>query len=67
MPEGITSLVVNGVTVEAVERGSGRPILFLHPGVGIDPAAPVLSALVKGGPSLRRRTRASAHRNCRRA
>jgi len=32
-----------------IERGSGRPILFLHPGIGIDPAAPVLEALAAGG------------------
>jgi pimeloyl-ACP methyl ester carboxylesterase len=48
-----TSIVVNGVTVEAVERGQGhgsnRPILFLHPGIGIDPAAPVLAELARGG------------------
>src|SRR3954452_8751134 len=49
MPDAIKSLVVNGVTIESVERGSGRPILFLHPGIGIDPAAPVLTALAKGG------------------
>src|SRR5947209_19132937 len=49
MPDAIKSLVVNGVTIEAVERGAGKPILFLHPGIGIDPAAPVLSALARGG------------------
>ena len=49
MPDAIKSMVVNGVTIEAVERGEGRPILFLHPGIGIDPAAPVLAALAKGG------------------
>src|SRR6476660_9308424 len=49
MPDAIKSLVVNGVTIEAVEHGSGRPILFLHPGIGIDPAAPVLTELAKGG------------------
>ena len=54
MPDTITSMVVNGVTIEAIERGPfgqgiGRPILFLHPGIGIDPAAPVLAALAKGG------------------
>jgi pimeloyl-ACP methyl ester carboxylesterase len=50
---GTTSIVVNGVTIEAVERGNesgaGRPILFLHPGIGIDPAAPVLNELARGG------------------
>jgi pimeloyl-ACP methyl ester carboxylesterase len=44
-----TSLVVNGVTIEIAERGQGRPILFLHPGIGIDPAAPVLTELARGG------------------
>jgi pimeloyl-ACP methyl ester carboxylesterase len=45
----ITSIVVNGVSVELVDRGHGRPILFLHPGNGIDPQAPVLEALARGG------------------
>jgi pimeloyl-ACP methyl ester carboxylesterase len=45
----ITSIVVNGVTLEAVERGQGRPILFLHPGIGIEFAAPVLAELARGG------------------
>jgi pimeloyl-ACP methyl ester carboxylesterase len=44
-----TSIVVNGVTIESVERGQGRPILFLHPGIGIDAAAPVLAELARGG------------------
>ena len=44
-----TSLVVNGVTIETIERGRGRPILFLHPNIGIEPDAPVLDALAKGG------------------
>ena len=45
----MTSIVINGVTLEATERGQGRPILFLHPGIGIDANAPVLDALAKGG------------------
>ena len=49
MPDTITSMVVNGATIEAVDHGKGRPILFLHPGIGIDPAAPVLAELAKGG------------------
>lgn len=44
-----TSIAVNGVTLEAIERGEGRPILFLHPGIGIERDAPVLSALARGG------------------
>ena len=49
MPDAITSLVVNGTTIEAIDKGQGRPILFLHPGIGIDPGAPVLNELAKGG------------------
>jgi pimeloyl-ACP methyl ester carboxylesterase len=41
----LSTLTINGIRVEAVERGSGRPILFLHPGIGLDPAAPVLNRL----------------------
>ena len=44
-----SSLVVNGVKIETIERGHGRPILFLHPNIGIEPSAPVLDALAKGG------------------
>jgi pimeloyl-ACP methyl ester carboxylesterase len=47
--DAVTSLVVNGATIEAVDRGKGRTILFLHPGTGIDPAAPVLAELARGG------------------
>jgi pimeloyl-ACP methyl ester carboxylesterase len=40
-------MVVNGVRLEAIDRGSGRPLLFLHPGIGIDPRAPVLEHLAR--------------------
>ena len=33
---------VNGIRIELIERGSGRPLLFLHPGIGIRATAPVL-------------------------
>jgi pimeloyl-ACP methyl ester carboxylesterase len=45
----VTSIVVDGVSIETIDRGKGRPILFLHPGIGIDPDAAVLDALQKGG------------------
>ena len=48
--DAITSIVVNGVTIEAIDRGKGRPILFLHPGIGIEPAAPVLAELAQRRP-----------------
>jgi len=47
--DAATSLVVNGTTLETVERGRGRPILFLHPSNGIDAGAPVLDRLAQGG------------------
>jgi pimeloyl-ACP methyl ester carboxylesterase len=45
----VSSIAVNGMNIELVERGHGRPILFLHPGIGIDASAPVLDALARGG------------------
>src|SRR5262245_32543272 len=41
-------IVVNGINVEVVERGRGRPLLFLHPEVGIERTAPVLDHLARG-------------------
>src|SRR5436309_1212815 len=43
----VSSISVNGVRVEAVERGRGRPLLFLHPGIGLDRDAPVLERLAE--------------------
>ena len=45
----LTSVAVEGTTIEMVDRGEGRPILFLHPAIGIEPDAPVLAALSRGG------------------
>jgi pimeloyl-ACP methyl ester carboxylesterase len=38
-------IVVNGLKIETIERGKGRPLLLLHPGIGIDPKAPALDLL----------------------
>jgi pimeloyl-ACP methyl ester carboxylesterase len=38
-------IVVDGLKVETIERGKGRPILFLHPGIGLDPKASVLDLM----------------------
>ncbi len=46
--DGVTERVIAGVKIELVERGRGRPLLFLHPGIGLDPAAPVLDRLAAG-------------------
>jgi pimeloyl-ACP methyl ester carboxylesterase len=45
----MSTLIVNGVRIELIDHGHGRPILFLHPHIGLDPSAPVLSVLAEGG------------------
>src|SRR5215467_8492213 len=49
----VTSIMVDGVNIEMIDRGQdsgrARPILFLHPSIGIDPTASVIEALGKGG------------------
>jgi len=42
-------LNVHGVTLEILERGQGRPILWLHGEDGLDPAAPFLDLLAAHG------------------
>src|SRR6202050_4934210 len=42
------TLVVNGTRIDIIERGSGRPLLFLHPENGIEPALAAIEALAKG-------------------
>jgi len=42
------TLVVNGTRIDVIERGSGRPLLFLHPENGIEPALAAIDALAKG-------------------
>jgi pimeloyl-ACP methyl ester carboxylesterase len=39
------AISVNGIRIDLIERGQGKPLLFLHPGIGIDPDAPVLERL----------------------
>ena len=43
------SNIVNRARLELIERCRGRPILFLHPHIGLDPSAPVLAMLAEGG------------------
>jgi pimeloyl-ACP methyl ester carboxylesterase len=38
-------ITINGIRIEMIERGKGRPLLFLHPGIGIEASAPVLERL----------------------
>jgi pimeloyl-ACP methyl ester carboxylesterase len=39
--------VINGIRIELIERGRGRPLLFLHPAIGLDPASPILDLLAR--------------------
>jgi pimeloyl-ACP methyl ester carboxylesterase len=41
----LSSIKINGIRIDAVERGTGSPLLFLHPHIGLHPAAPVLDRL----------------------
>lgn len=41
------SITVAGVTLEVEEAGSGRPLLFLHPGEGLQPNRPWIADLAK--------------------
>jgi pimeloyl-ACP methyl ester carboxylesterase len=44
-----SAIIVNGARIELIDRGHRRPILFLHPHIGLDPSAPVLAMLAEGG------------------
>jgi pimeloyl-ACP methyl ester carboxylesterase len=41
------SVTVDGVALELEERGSGHPLLFLHPGEGLQPERPWLDVLAR--------------------
>jgi pimeloyl-ACP methyl ester carboxylesterase len=42
------ALEINGVRIEVIDKGRGQPLLFLHPEIGIDPAAAALDRLAEG-------------------
>src|SRR5260370_6565934 len=42
------SLVVEGTRIDVIERGAGRPLIFLHAENGIEPAAAAIDALAHG-------------------
>jgi pimeloyl-ACP methyl ester carboxylesterase len=46
--DAIATKIIAGAKIELIERGSGRPLVFLHPGIGIDPGAAVLDRLAEG-------------------
>ena len=47
LADGVSRIEIEGVGIEVAVRGTGKPLLFLHPEIGIDPAAPVLAHLAK--------------------
>ena len=42
---GTTMIQARGINLEILDRGSGRPVVFLHPGEGIDRCDPFLDGL----------------------
>jgi pimeloyl-ACP methyl ester carboxylesterase len=47
LQDSAAAITVNGIRVEAIEKGRGRPLLFLHPGIGLDRNAPVIDKLAE--------------------
>src|SRR5215510_4130540 len=45
--DSAAAITVNGIKVETVDKGRGRPLLFLHPGIGLDRNAPVIDRLAE--------------------
>ena len=41
------TIALAGTTLEVIERGQGRPLLFLHTGEGLAPERPWLDLLAK--------------------
>lgn len=48
LADGKSTIEVNGLALEIETRGSGKPLLCLHPEIGMDRAGPALDALAKG-------------------
>ena len=44
---GVLTKAVAGIDVELIVRGEGRPLLFLHPAIGIEPNAAILDELAR--------------------
>lgn len=42
-----TFIEIRGIRTECIERGSGRPLLFLHPAIGVESAAPAIDRLAQ--------------------
>lgn len=42
-----STVTIAGLEIELIRRGSGQPLLFLHPEIGITPDAPVIDVLAQ--------------------
>ena len=49
LADGKSTIEISGIALEMDVRGNGKPLLFLHPEIGMDRAGPALDALAKGG------------------
>jgi pimeloyl-ACP methyl ester carboxylesterase len=47
LQDSAAAITVKGIKVEAIEKGRGRPLLFLHPGIGLDRNAPIIDKLAE--------------------
>jgi len=47
LQDSAAAITVNGIKIETSEKGRGRPLLFLHPGIGLDRNAPVIDKLAE--------------------
>src|SRR5262245_20106818 len=47
LQDSAAAITVNGIKVETSEKGRGRPLMFLHPGIGLDRNAPVIDKLAE--------------------
>ena len=48
LADGKSTIEISGIALEMDVRGNGKPLLFLHPEIGMDRAGPALDALAKG-------------------
>jgi pimeloyl-ACP methyl ester carboxylesterase len=48
LADGKTTIEVSGIALEMDVRGNGKPLLFLHPEIGMEHAGPALDALANG-------------------
>jgi pimeloyl-ACP methyl ester carboxylesterase len=47
LADGQSTIEVNGLALDIDVRGSGKPVLFLHPEIGLDRAGPAIDLLAK--------------------